>query len=159
MIADLDTLLTALYVELTDQITPSLGFTRQMLTDQPTNRPAPGTAIVTDKGLAGEDIEEFFASPQLGLELIHPARKDEHEARSFPNWLRQRVEAIIWTLKDSSGSTSPRSACTPRSPGTPCWSWLPWPSAPSPRPCSAAAPAPRHPPPSAWTRHRPPIQG
>jgi hypothetical protein len=28
MIADLDTLLTALYVELTDRIIPSLGFTR-----------------------------------------------------------------------------------------------------------------------------------
>jgi hypothetical protein len=26
---------------------------RQMLTGQPANRPAPGTAIVTDKGLAG----------------------------------------------------------------------------------------------------------
>jgi hypothetical protein len=29
VIADLDTLLTALYVELTDQIIPSLGFTRR----------------------------------------------------------------------------------------------------------------------------------
>jgi hypothetical protein len=48
---------------------------RQMLTDQPANRPAPGTAIVTDKGLAGEDTEEFFAGPELGLTLIRPARK------------------------------------------------------------------------------------
>jgi len=55
-----------------------------------------------------------------------------------------------------------------------CYCYLPagqppsWPSAPSPRPCSAAAPTPRHPLPSAWTRHplpsawtrhRPPIQG
>ena len=65
-----------------------------MLRDKPANRPAPGTAIVTDKGLAGEGTEEFFASPGLGLELIRPARKDEPPL-PFPNWLRQRVEAII----------------------------------------------------------------
>jgi hypothetical protein len=73
---------------------------RQMLEDQPANRPAPGTAVVTDKGLSGEGTQEFFASPELGLELIRPARKDEKEPRYFPNWLRQRVEAIIWTLKN-----------------------------------------------------------
>jgi hypothetical protein len=38
---------------------------RTMLECQPANRPAPGTAIVTDKGLSGEDTEEFFASPGL----------------------------------------------------------------------------------------------
>jgi len=59
---------------------------RQLLTDRPANRPAPGTALVTDKGLA--------------LALIRPARKDETTPRPFPNWLRQRVEAIIWTLKN-----------------------------------------------------------
>ena len=75
---------------------------RQMLNDQPANRPAPGTAIVTDKGLSGEDTEEFFASPGLGLTLIRPARKDE-QPRAFPNWLRQRIEAIIWTLKNQLG--------------------------------------------------------
>jgi hypothetical protein len=53
--------------------------------------------------LAGEDTEEFFASPELGLTLIRPARKDETTPRSFPNWLRQRVEAIIWTLKNQLG--------------------------------------------------------
>jgi hypothetical protein len=71
-----------------------------MLTDQPANRPAPGTAVVTDKGLAGEDTGAFFAGPELGLTLIRPARKDETIPRPFPNWLRQRVEAIIWTLKN-----------------------------------------------------------
>ena len=48
---------------------------RQMLTDQPANRPAPGTAVVTDKGLAGQGTEEFFGSCGLDLELIRPARK------------------------------------------------------------------------------------
>ena len=41
--------------------------------------------------------------PDLGLTLIRPARKDEKEPRYFPNWLRQRVEAIIWTLKNQLG--------------------------------------------------------
>jgi hypothetical protein len=76
---------------------------RTMLEHQPANRPAPGTAIVTDKGLSGEDTEAFFASPDLGLTLIRPARKDEKTPRYFPNWLRQRVEAIIWTLKNQLG--------------------------------------------------------
>ena len=80
---------------------------RQMLKDQPANRPAPGTAVVTDKGLAGEGTKEFFASPGLDLELIRPARKDE-KPRYFPNWLRQRVEAIIWTLKNQLGLEPPR---------------------------------------------------
>ena len=75
---------------------------RLMLEYQPANRPVPGTAIVTDKGLSGEDTEAFFAGPDLGLALIRPARKDE-EPRSFPNWLRQRIEAIIWALKNQLG--------------------------------------------------------
>ncbi len=75
---------------------------RLMLERQPANRPAPGTAIVTDKGLSGQDTEAFFAGPDLGLALIRPARKDE-EPRPFPNWLRQRVEAIIWALKNQLG--------------------------------------------------------
>ena len=41
--------------------------TRQMREDQSANRPAPGTAVVTDKGLAGADTGEFFAGPDLGL--------------------------------------------------------------------------------------------
>jgi hypothetical protein len=76
---------------------------RQMLEHRPANRPPPGTAIVTDKGLSGEDTEEFFATPGLGLALIRPARADEKKPRYFPNWLRQRVEAIIWTLKNQLG--------------------------------------------------------
>src|SRR5437660_12146033 len=75
--------------------------TRQMLIDQPTNRPAPGTTVVTDKGLAGQGIEDFFTD--LDLLLVRPARRDEKTDRSFPNWLRQRIEAIIWTLKNQLG--------------------------------------------------------
>jgi len=76
---------------------------RQMLSDRPANRPAPGTAVVTGKGLSGEETEEFFASDDLQLTLIRPARKDDKQPRPFPDWLRQRVEAIIWTLKNQLG--------------------------------------------------------
>ncbi len=48
---------------------------RQMLDHQPANRLAPGTAIVTDKGLAGEGTEEYFAGPGLSLSLIRPAAR------------------------------------------------------------------------------------
>jgi hypothetical protein len=74
---------------------------RQILTGQPANRPAAHTAVVTDKGLSGQGTEQFFAD--LGLHLIRPARRDEHDPKIFPNWLRQRVEAIIWTLKHQLG--------------------------------------------------------
>jgi hypothetical protein len=85
--------------------------TRQILTGQPANRPAPGSAVVTDKGLSGQDTEQFFTD--LDLTLIRPTRqgrdedrggaRDEKTPRPFPNWLRQRIEAIIWTLKNQLG--------------------------------------------------------
>lgn len=45
--------------------------------------------------------EQFFTD--LDLTLIRPARRDERTPRPFPNWLRQRVEAIIWTPKNQLG--------------------------------------------------------
>ena len=75
----------------------------EMLKRQPASRPAPGTMIVADKGFAGDDFESFLARPELGLTLVRPARQDEKQPRYFPNWLRQRVEAIIWTLKNQLG--------------------------------------------------------
>ena len=75
--------------------------TRQVLTSQPANQPAAGTAVVTDKGLSGKDSEQLFTD--LDLLLIRPARRDEKTPRPFPNWLRQRIEAIIWTLKHQLG--------------------------------------------------------
>ena len=58
---------------------------------------APGTAIVTGKGLSGQETEAFFTGP----DLIRPARKDKKAPGT--DWLRQRVEAIIWTLKNQLG--------------------------------------------------------
>ncbi|RKS05082.1 DDE family transposase [Nocardiopsis sp. Huas11] len=65
---------------------------------------APGPCpIVCDKGFAGAGIEQ--AATDLGHVLIRPRRKDEPKdrARVFPGWLRQRIEAIIWTLKNQLG--------------------------------------------------------
>lgn len=76
--------------------------TCQMLTHQPANRPTPGSTVVTDKGLSGHGTEDFFTT-ELGVTLVRPARRDEHDPGIFPNWLRQRVEGIIWTLKRQLG--------------------------------------------------------
>jgi hypothetical protein len=78
---------------------------RRLLADQPANRPAPGSTVVCDKGLAGQQTEGAFA--ELGLLLLRPARADEADLGVFPNWLRQRIEAIIWTLKHQLGLDRP----------------------------------------------------
>ncbi|MFC5822173.1 hypothetical protein [Nonomuraea harbinensis] len=64
---------------------------------------APGPCpIVCDKGFAGAGIEKAVAD--LGHRLIRPAREDEPgPALPFPCWLHQRIEAIIWTLKNQLG--------------------------------------------------------
>ena len=78
---------------------------RLLMDGRPANRPPPGSAVVTDKGLAGQATEGFFA--ELGLWLLRPARTDEPDPGLFPNWLRQRIEAIIWTLKHHLGLDHP----------------------------------------------------
>jgi Transposase DDE domain len=59
--------------------------------------------IVCDKGFAGAGIEKATAA--LGHPLIRPPRHDEPppQVNVFPAWLRQRIEAIIWTLKNQLG--------------------------------------------------------
>ena len=78
---------------------------------------------------------------------------------SAPPAAAGRLRKISGPGRAASGLISPRSGCSPRSPGTPRWSWLPWPSAPSPPPCSAAAPTPGHPPRAGRTSPRPPTRG
>jgi hypothetical protein len=65
------------------------------------NRPASGTLLVGDKGFAGCDFQTALAELELGM--VRPARTDEPDVGVFPNWLRQRIEAIIWTLKHQLG--------------------------------------------------------
>jgi hypothetical protein len=67
----------------------------------PANRPPPDTVLVSDKGLAGHQVQAALADQHLLL--VRPARTDEPDPGSFPAWLRQRVEAIIWTLKHQLG--------------------------------------------------------
>jgi hypothetical protein len=57
------------------------------------------------QGLAGGDFQAALAGLQLGI--LRPARADEPDPGGFPNWLRQRVEAIIWTLKHQLGLDRP----------------------------------------------------
>lgn len=58
--------------------------------------------IVCDKGFAGAGIEA--AAAKRGHPLIRPRRADEPtQVTVFPSWLRQRIEAIIWTLKNQLG--------------------------------------------------------
>lgn len=69
-----------------------------------TQQAAPGPCpIVCDKGFAGAGVEK--AAADLGHMLIRPVREDEPApaVRVFPAWLRQRIEAIIWTLKNHLG--------------------------------------------------------
>ena len=54
-----------------------------------------------DKGFAGCDFQTALAELELGM--VRPARTDEPDVGVFPNWLRQRIEAIIWTLKHQLG--------------------------------------------------------
>jgi len=75
--------------------------TRAMLTEQPANQPTPGTVVVCDKGLSGADNDTFFTD--LDLFLLRPAYRNETRTRPFPGWLRQRIEAIIFTLKHQLG--------------------------------------------------------
>ncbi|WP_067812780.1 transposase [Actinomadura kijaniata] len=67
----------------------------------PAEGPCP---IVCDKGFAGAGIEA--AAARLGYRLIRPRRHDEPKpapGQVFPSWLRQRIEAVIWTLKNQLG--------------------------------------------------------
>jgi len=71
------------------------------LLELPANRPAADTVLVGDKGLAGREVQAALADQHLLL--VRPARTDEPDPGRFPAWLRQRVEAIIWTLKHQLG--------------------------------------------------------
>ncbi|MEU8326656.1 transposase [Nonomuraea sp. NPDC048881] len=77
--------------------------------------------IVCDKGFAGAGIEK--AAADLGHHLIRLTREDEPaRALPFPGWLRQRIEAIIWTLKNQLGlqrhNTRPPDGLWARRPGS-----------------------------------------
>lgn len=96
--------------------------TRQILTAQPANRPAAGTAVVTDKGLSGKDTEDFFTDSDLLL--IRPARADEKNARpsrtGYANALRRSSGPSNTNSALNSTAAVSRRDCGPVSYNA-CW--------------------------------------
>lgn len=56
-----------------------------------------GQVVICDKGFSGEELEGFVMD--LGSLLVRPDRKNESERYGSLGWVRQRIEAIFWTLK------------------------------------------------------------
>ena len=68
---------------------------------KPANHPVAGPVDVCDKGIAEEDFEATLAG--MAISVVHPTRQDEADPGVFSNRLRQRVEAVIWTLESQLG--------------------------------------------------------
>jgi len=84
-----------------------------MLPRRPSPPPArPRHRIVTGRACSGEGPRSFFALPGLTFTLIRPSRKDEEPGPS-QNWLRQRVEAIIWHAEEPARSNGATAALVP----------------------------------------------
>ena len=69
------------------------------------NHPPPGSTVVGDKGFRGRGFEAELL--RQGLVVVRPACGNEVDPGLFPTWLRQRVEAVIGTLKDQFGIEHP----------------------------------------------------
>ena len=76
---------------------------RQMLTGHAANRRPRAPRWSPIRASQAREPERIFTSPALGLDLIRPRPAKTKSPRYFPNWLRQRIEAIIWTLKNQLG--------------------------------------------------------
>ena len=66
-----------------------------------TGRLTAGSTVLTDKGLAGRDIEAWIA--QLGVTILRPDRRDEHTRHGNLGGVRQWIESVFATLKDQLG--------------------------------------------------------
>ncbi len=58
----------------------------------------PGQTVITDKGFAGAEFEQFVAS--LGGTILRPDRKDEQPRFGSLGGIRQWIESTFDTLKD-----------------------------------------------------------
>jgi hypothetical protein len=58
----------------------------------------PGLTLISDKGLAGRDLEDL-ASSGYGLRLVRPDRRDEAPRHGSTGWIRQWIESVNDTLK------------------------------------------------------------
>jgi len=78
-----------------------------MMLAEPGNRPEPGSTFVGDKGFRGRAFEAELL--RQGIVMVRAACANEPDPGVFPKWLRQRVEAVIGTLKDQLGIEHPRA--------------------------------------------------
>jgi hypothetical protein len=78
-----------------------------MMLAEPGNRPEPGSTFVGDKGFRGRWFEAELL--RQGVVMVRAACANETDPGVFPKWLRQRVEAVIGTLKDQLGIEHPRA--------------------------------------------------
>ncbi len=58
---------------------------------------APGQVVVTDKGFASAEFEQFIAG--MGALLVRPDRTDEHPRFGSLGGMRQWIESVNDTLK------------------------------------------------------------
>ena len=58
-----------------------------------------GETVIADKGYAGRDFEAAII--EMGATIVRPARANEPNDGPHVSGIRQRVESIFWTLKDT----------------------------------------------------------
>jgi Transposase DDE domain len=66
-----------------------------------TGRLPPGSTVLTDKGLAGRDIEAQIS--QLGVRMLRPDRRDEPARHGNLGGVRQWIESVFDSLKGQLG--------------------------------------------------------
>src|SRR5213595_4218424 len=66
--------------------------------------PLAGLTVIADKGFAGAEFEGWMAD--RGAEFLRPDRKDEPLQFGSLGRVRQWIESVFWTCKDSSASTA-----------------------------------------------------
>jgi hypothetical protein len=84
--------------------------------------------LIRDKNFRGTQFEADLAA--LDAKILRPRRKDERGRGLHLAPIRQRIESIFWTAKDSVSNATARARCTTCSGAWPCASP---PSPPSPR--------------------------
>jgi len=67
-----------------------------------------GETIVADKGYAGAEFAQH-AADRYGATVLRPARKTEPDNGLHLSGIRQRIESIFWTLKDTLGLETHRA--------------------------------------------------
>ncbi|MBR7828973.1 IS982 family transposase [Actinospica sp. MGRD01-02] len=77
----------------------------RMMFAVPANRPAPGTTVVADKGFRSRPFATELRD--LGLTLVREPYENEADPGVYPQWLRQRVESVIESLKGQLGIEHP----------------------------------------------------